>query len=166
MPLSTDVSLPRDAEAVFPPRCVGCLSDRPELVTFHGSRFTWGRVFFFWLWLLRKRVRCEVPICSDCRPAVRRRKFVELLLLVGVASGVVVTIYPWLQTLDLGRQGSKLIALAAVLVGWLPYIVWSIFRPPLFDLTVGEDLVDYEFANADYAERFVEANEDQVVDVG
>ena len=85
---------------------------------------------------------------------------------MGVASGVIVTIYPWLQTLDLGRQGSKLIALAAVLVGWLPYIVWSIFRPPLFDLTVGEDLVDYEFANADYAERFVEANEDQVVDVG
>ena len=166
MPLSTDVTMPKDVDAVFPPLCVGCLSDRPGLVAFHGSRFTWGRVFFAWLWLLRKRVRCEVPICDGCRPAVSRRKWVELLLLVGVASGVGVMIFPWVQSLDLGRQWSRLIVLAAVLLGWLPYIVWSVFRPPLFDLTVRAELVEYEFASEEYARRFVEANEAQVVDVG
>ena len=51
-------------------------------------------------------------------------------------------------------------------VGWLPYIVWSVFRPPLFDLTVRAELVEYEFASEEYARRFVEANEAQVVDVG
>ncbi|MEC7724394.1 MAG: hypothetical protein VYD05_02690 [Planctomycetota bacterium] len=166
MPLSTDVTMSRDVEAVFPPLCVGCLSDRPGLVAYHGSRFTWGRVFFAWLWLLRKRVRCEVPICDGCRHAVHRRKWVELLLLVGVASGVVAMIFPWVQSLDLGRQWSRLIVLAAVLLGWLPYIVWSVFRPPLFDLTVRAELVEYEFASEEYARRFVEANEAQVVDVG
>lgn len=151
---------------MFPPLCVRCLSDRPGLMPFAGSRFSWGQVFFFWLWLLRKRVRCEVPVCDRCRPAVRRRKALELLLLVGVTAGVVVAIYPWLKDLDLGRQWSKLIVLAAVLVGMLPYILWSVLCPPAFDLTVKEDVVDYEFASEDYARRFVEANADEVVDVG
>jgi len=163
MGLSTDISMPRDVEPVFPPMCARCLSDRPGLVTFYGSRFSWGQVWFVWLWLLRKRVRCEVPICDDCRPAVKRRRGLELLLLVGVTASVVVTIHPWLDQLDLGRQWNKLIVLASVVVGLLPYLIWSVFRPPVFDLTVKEDLVEYEFANEAYAQRFFDANEDQVV---
>ena len=166
MPFSTDVRVPRDVEPVFPPFCARCLSDRPGLMTFYGSRFSWGQLFFFWLWLLRKRVRCEVPICDRCRPAVRWRKRLELLLMVGLTSAVVVSIYPWLRQLDLGRQWNKLIVLVAVVVGLLPYILWSIFRPPAFDLTVKDDVVDYEFGNEGYADRFVAANADQVVEVG
>ena len=46
-----------------------------------------------------------------------------------------------------------------------PYFVWSVLRPPLFDMTVKKDVVDYEFADRGYAALFWQANQDDVVSV-
>jgi len=160
MPLSTDITLSKHVEPVFPPVCVRCLAGDPGVVKYSASRFSWAEVFFIWLWLFRKRVRHEVPVCDACRPAVRWRKALELTVLLGATAVAVVFLYPWLKQFDLGRQWNKLIVLAVVVVALLPYFLWSVARPPAFDMTVGDDEVEFEFANEDYAHLFFEANYD------
>lgn len=162
MPFSTDIALRREAEPRFPSQCVRCLADDPDRMKFSGSRFSWAEVFFFWLWLFRKRVRVEVPVCDACRPAVRWRKWLELAVLLGATIPAVVLLYPWLKQFDLGRQWNKLIVLAVVVVALMPYFLWSVLRPPAFDITVRDEVVEYEFANADYAALFWEQNQEMV----
>ena len=61
---------------------------------------------------------------------------------------------PFVRDADLSRQWMKLARLGAAAVVLIPVIVWWTLRPPVFDVTVAKDHVDYEFRNAEYARRF------------
>jgi hypothetical protein len=165
VPLSIDVTLPKDAAPEFPSVCVGCCAQTSRFMRFRGSRFAWAELLFVWSWLFRKREKRDVPVCSSCRPVVRRRRWLEAGLLVAATWPAVSLLYPWLKEHDLGRQWNKLILLAVVFAAMFPYYVWSVLRPPLFDMTVRKDMVEYEFATRRYAEQFLLANADAVVQV-
>lgn len=157
--MSTDIRLPKEQEPVFPPQCCRCLAEEPEhMVRFSASRFSWAQLFFFWVWLFRKRVRHHVPICAKCRTPVRWRKFVEVVVLITVVWLAVAIVVPWIKSFGLNRQWQKLATYGGAFVFAIPYILWWVFRPPAFDMTVGDDYVEYEFANGRYARRFAESN--------
>jgi hypothetical protein len=156
MPLSTDIRLPKDREPVFPEHCCRCFADEPEhTLRFSASRFSWSQLFFFWVWLFRKSVKHDVPVCDGCRGKVRRRKWLEWLLYIVVVGAAVVLMQPWLKSMELSRQWQKIALIGGVFVCALPVILWSVLRPPAFDMTVGEDHIEYEFANLRYAMLFV-----------
>ena len=159
MPLSTDITLPRDVTPAFPQHCVGCLGEASGHMQFRGSRSSLAGLAFFWTRILSRRVRCEVPTCDRCRAGMRRRRWLELSVLLGVAAPVVAVGLPLLKQYDLGRQWDKLIIVAVGCVAVAPYFVWSVLRPPAFDMTVRRDVVEYEFANEHYAALFELANE-------
>ncbi len=165
MPFSVDVALPKVIEPSFPPVCVGCREEAPRTMRFRGSRFSWAELLFVWLWLFRKREQRDVPVCEACRPVVRRRRWLEAGLLVAATWLAMHFLYPWLKEQDLGRQWNKLILLAVVFAAMFPYFVWSVLRPPLFDMKVKKDVVDYEFADRGYAALFWHANQGDVVSV-
>lgn len=165
MPFSADITLPREVEPRFPSRCVRCLGDVDRTMEYRGSRFSWSEVLFVWVWVFRDRVVCEVPVCDACRPALRGRKRLELAVLVGVAAPVAGLLYPWLRQYELGRQWDKLITVAVGCAAVSPYFVWSVLRPPAFDMSVRRDVVQYEFASEGYATLFVADNAAHVVEV-
>ena len=55
---------------------------------------------------------------------------------------------------------SQWVAVGLILFTLLPFFLFSIFKPPAFDITAYPDSVDYEFRCADYAKSFAELNED------
>lgn len=159
MPMSTDVILQQDHEAVFPPVCCRCLSENADhTVKFSGRRFSWWQVFFIWLWWLRKPVRLEVPCCAACRPSMRRRRWLELVVYVGLATLSFAILMPWLKSIGANRQWQKIGVFLGVMVLGIPFFIWTVVRPPAFDLTVGDDIVEYEFGNTTYARMFADAN--------
>ena len=159
MAFALDVTLPKGEQAEFPPRCVRCLEQPDGAVKFAGRAFSWWDLLWAWMFLFQKPVKVEVPVCRACRARVRWRRWLDRLVYLVVTVVVIWLVYPYLRQLDLGRQWSKLAALAAVLVALLPWLVIAVLFPPAFDLTVHKEDVDYEFANARYAADFYLANE-------
>lgn len=159
MPFSTDVRLPRAAVPVFPDACCACGRDKPgDHVLYKARRFLWAELLMPWLWFVSKRVTVDVPVCSGCRPRVVSGRFWGTVLLWGVVLAGIALTYPWVKSFGLGRSATKIVCALAVLVVTLPFWIMLALRPPPFDLTVGDDHVDYEFASATYARRFAEAN--------
>jgi hypothetical protein len=54
--------------------------------------------------------------------------------------------------------GRRWVALAIVFVFLLPWLLWEVFSPRPFDVTVAEDTVTYEFRDAAYAREFATLN--------
>jgi len=159
MVMSFDVKLPRDVQPVFPQHCCRCMAPSPDArMRFSASRFSWWQVLFVWLWWLRKPVRHEVPVCSDCRPRMRRRKVLEVLAIIAIAVVAILLVMPRMKDAGVGRQWQKLGAIAAFFVIGLPFFVMQAVWPPAFDMTVGEDEVEYEFGNHDFAAAFLVEN--------
>ncbi|MFT4514526.1 MAG: hypothetical protein ACI91B_003237 [Planctomycetota bacterium] len=159
MPMSTDISLPKEQEPVFPPLCCRCLASDPEhKVRVSASRFSWAQLFFVWIWLFRKSVKHEVPLCDACRGPVRWRKSLEILVLVAVAVLALTFVVPWIKSMGLSRQWQKIATYGGAFVFAIPYILWCVFRPPAFHMTVGDEHVEYEFADEDYAMQFAACN--------
>jgi len=157
--MSTDVILRQRQEPVFPAVCCRCLSDDPdETLKFSARRFSWWQVFFIWIWWLRKPVRLEVPCCSGCRPIMRRRRWLELVVYIGLAALSFAVVMPWLKSIGASRQWQKIGVFLGVMVLGVPFFFWAVTHPPAFDMTVREDEVEYEFANTDYARLFADAN--------
>lgn len=159
MPMSTDVSLPRGSEPIFPSCCCRCLApDAEQTVRFSASRFSWWQVFFVWIWWFRKAVRHEVPCCAECCPSIRRRKWLELIVYASLLVVSLAVVMPWLKSMGASRQWQKIGVFGGAMVFGVPFFVWTVVRPPAFDMTVGDEHVEYEFANADYARMFADGN--------
>ncbi len=165
MAFSIDVKLPRDVVPVFPDACCGCGRAQPgDSVTVKGRRIRWAELFLPWLWFVGKRVRVTVPTCAACRPRVlASRHWNTALLLVNLVIAVPFAM-PLAKSCGFARGTTKVLGLAFVFVGLLPYVLWSIFRPPLFDITVWKDHIDYEFGYRPYAVDFLHANEEATSD--
>ena len=159
MPMSTDIHLPRELEPSFPACCCRCLApDADHTARFSAMRFSWWQVVFVWCWWSRKRIRHEVPCCGACRAAIRRRKWLEVIVFTSLVAASLVIMMPWLKSIGANRQWQKLGVFGGALVCWIPFLAWCVLRPPAFDMTVGDDHVTYEFANADYARMFAARN--------
>lgn len=158
MPLSTDVRLPRDHQALFPDACCVCLRERPgDRYAVTGRRWTLAELMFPWLWLARRPVRCEVPVCTPCLRTISRRRWRQRGLYVLCGAGAIGLLMLFAPR-DGPRSSRRLLQIAIGFGAFLPAIVWGMVRPPAFDLTVGAGHVDYEFASAAYAELFRAAN--------
>ncbi len=160
MPFSTDVRLPRRVDVSFPDLCCGCLRERPgDRYAVKARRFSWWELVFAWLWLTRRPVHCEVPMCTDCLSRASRLRWLRrFVLLLCLAAGVALLIWV-VPSRGTARGTRRLIGLGMAALCVLPWGIWHMVRPPLFDVTVGKDHVDYEFANARYADAFRRANE-------
>lgn len=159
MPLASTVRLPRDVEPVVPDHCCACLRERPgdEYELRHKRSSLW-HYFFPWLLLGERTVRRRVRMCSECRLAtirMRRWRGAGILLVAALA---VVAVAGWMPLGASNRQWRKILVLVVAAVALAPLVAWQVLRPPPFDLTVGKDSIEYEFANARYAELFRAAN--------
>ena len=106
----------------------------------------------------RKRVRCEVPACPECRRAfLWHRRWQRIVLILGVA-GALAVCGPWIDGLGLMRPLRKVLTLAVIVVMLGPILAWQTVRPRAVDITVGKEDVEYEFRNPEYAALFRAAN--------
>ena len=65
----------------------------------------------------------------------------------------------WLASRVLGgTSGYKRWLAGAIALGVVPWMIWNMFRPPPFDITVFSDAVDYELASEEYADDFAQLN--------
>ncbi|MBL8753429.1 MAG: hypothetical protein JNK15_09025 [Planctomycetes bacterium] len=159
MPFSTDVRLPRDVEPVFPDACCACGAAAPgNTVAIKGRRVRWSELFWPWLWFFGKRIVVAVPVCAACQPRLRSsRRWQTVILLASVAVAIPI-LFPLAKSFGFGWRTTKAIGAVLTLVAVLPVVLWQMLHPPVFDITVGKDHVDYEFASSDYALRFRAAN--------
>jgi len=165
MPFSTDVRLPRAAVPVFPEACCACGLERPgDRVAYKARRIRWAELFMPWLWFFGQRVTVDVPVCAACRPRVVSGRFWRTAATWAVLIVCLWFLYPWVKSFGLPRTATKVVAMVVVLLGMAPVLVLVALRPPPFDLTVGDGHVDYEFASADYARRFADANPGAVLE--
>jgi hypothetical protein len=154
MPTSHDVRLARDVVARFPDRCVRCGAPEPGHTWRHAGR-SLGLSWLFPL-ALGRRVAVDVPACHACEERLaaqrfRRRVVDTALVVAGVAVAFALVdddATPWRKALGFA------LALAFV----LPALVHHALRPAPYDLTVGSDHVDHEFADPQYARDFAELN--------
>ena len=95
-----------------------------------------------------------VPVCAGCRPqAVAGRRWRAVVMLAWLAV-VAAFVLPWVKAFGFSRGVTRFLGGIALLVGAAPVLVWWVVRPPAFDLTVGKNSIDYEFASVDYGRRF------------
>lgn len=161
MPLSTDVTLPRDATPVFPDRCIRCGQDEPgALWRFTRRTSYWWNFFVMWI---GRRHTVDVPCCPPCRTRLRIQRVVRGWSLLGATIAVLVVVIPALDEVD--RVLRKPIALGILLVVLAPVFLYQILYPPAFDTTVSNEFVDYEFGDAADAHEFHALNEDQGADL-
>ena len=160
MQLALDITLPRDVEPVFPDACCACGRAKPgDTVAVKGRRINWAELFLPWLWFFGKRVRVTVPVCAACRPRLLASRRWNTLILV--VNGLVAFSFamPLAKSCGFGRGTTRMLTLAFGMVGLLPWLLWTIFHPVPFDITVHKDTIDYEFAHRGYAIEFFAAND-------
>jgi hypothetical protein len=61
------------------------------------------------------------------------------------------------------RSGKKLAIAGLGLLGLLPYALFEICRPRIFDITATWDNIDYEFTSEKYAAEFRELNRSHLI---
>ena len=155
MPLSTDVELPIDAEARWPDRCVACGVSRPGETWSLSARATKWVGLFLW-WLPGTKVTTQVPACRQCRTSMRTQRWARTLVVWLVIAAAVWGGMWYLETYE--GPFKKWIVMALALVCVLPIVAWEVFFPPATNLTVDKDVVQYEFASAEYATEFAALN--------
>ncbi len=157
MPLSTDVNLPRNYDAVFPDRCVRCdrITDGNKMqVRTHSIAWLTSLLLMF-----GKPFTVRVPVCRVCASRIRNRELFSFLSCITVAG--LTMFFLWPHVTDFIPEAiRKWVAVGLILICLLPLLLFSIFNPPAFDLTAYSESVDYEFRCADYAKSFAELNED------
>jgi hypothetical protein len=162
MPLSKDVTLPIDQTPKWPPLCILCGHNNPDSAfRFRAGRIGWDQlVTLSWAWGSRPRV--EAPACAQCAKQLRRqritRELITWLLLIPIIVGVVLLMFRVGWATGPMRPYRRWIAVAAVLIIYLPFQLWQSAHPPILDATAKGDTLDYEFADASYAMLFLEEN--------
>ncbi len=159
MPLAAEVRLPRDHVPVFPDRCCACGRPRPgDVLPVARRRAAPWELLLPWVWFLRRPFRCAAPFCPPCRSDALRQRRIRLLALVAVVVAAAVVLGPWIKSFGWNRQWTRLLQLGSLAAIVLPIGMWWAIRPPVFDITVTRDGIDYEFRDADYARDFAAAN--------
>ena len=162
-----DVVLPRDVEAKFPDRCIGCGADSPT-AKIKGFART-GGAFNLLTTLFSRKVVAFAPACTSCRKAHRwSTELLEAALLVAMV-GVMGLLHYLIQSINalqpivddvpkfIGKRLSIIVAF--LLVGPFWFILHKRIKPPLFEMDIAPGAVEYNFRDAEYANDFEELNQ-------
>jgi hypothetical protein len=156
MPLSSDITLPKGVNPVFPDKCVVCHAKPDSTIRIAQNSQNAVLAFFMPILLLFGWSRVEVPICRSCKPRFRLQRWGREL----VCWTLVLILIWWLMPHFKGWSGltRKLAVGGLVLLGISPYIFAEVFWPRIFDTTARGKEVDYEFASPEYAAEFERLN--------
>lgn len=157
-----DVTLPATQPAVFPPRCVVCEAQNPDLVvdlSFLGAQTTLketnnaveGAVNALSYGGNKVDKVDGVPVCKGCAPRLKRY---NRLLKVGYYAMPILGFVP-------------LFLLHAPLLVGVPFLIvcvlspgaYALLVPPAFGMTFFEGKANYEFRSKKVAEEFERLNE-------
>jgi hypothetical protein len=160
MPLSTDIKLPKTVTPIFPDRCVACgVPDPGSHLRVGTNAIGWSTLAF---WTFGARFSVNVPACEECHQRMIRqrwlRRFVCGIFMV-VGFGVAVSALGSFR-----GPVKRWLAMGIVLACMIPWFVWETFSPRPIDLTAYADSVQYEFRDEDYADEFLELNQDALDD--
>jgi hypothetical protein len=163
-PVPVGVRLANIQKPIFPARCVGCGQEEPRhSVTIWTSSSSWWMIVtilaLFWM----RFAKARVPMCRRCAWRLRLRR-----LGYGAYFAAALAVSGWGVahfTPKLPKLIVKLLAFAAVVVVMLPYVVLEVLRPPAISLDLNDELVTYQFRDADIAEEFCELNRGEFVPV-
>jgi uncharacterized membrane protein (DUF485 family) len=165
MPLSSDVTLRKDAVPKFPDRCVVCLESAGgrSLKIAESSINGLITLYFPFLWLLGFR-KIAVPVCDGCTWRFLRQRWSRTVFAWVLVVVAVFLVAPHFD--ELSRFLRRLVVGGVVLVLAMPYILFETFFPRFFGVSVKANCVDYEFASAEYARQFKSANAADVLRSG
>ena len=162
MALSTDVTLPKEVDPCFPDRCIVCDGKPDSSIKVARNSLNVFLVFLLPLLYLFGWSRVEVPICGGCKRRFRFQRWGREFIMLGLMFVAVWLIMPHFS--DWSEFTKKVVVGCLVLVAVIPWVVFEVFWPRVFDVTAKRDVVDYEFADFDYACEFHELNEGAVVE--
>lgn len=154
---SHEVRVKATIEPRFPQRCVRCGAEFPDdvftiitnVVDFQGT-LPW----------YSGRLSARLPACRGCRWLMRLQRWFRGAVLLGV-----IALCTWLRFELFGEEVSKLWTAAILVPLAVPYYVWIFVYPPTVEVTAGDDLVIYDFKDAEFARDF-EALNPHLVDRG
>ncbi len=155
MPLSTDVNLPRNHQARFPSSCIQCNNDA------NGNTLRLRPHLTLSLINSESRFSVEIPACQRCSLQIRFRRTCLVLISIVVVFGVMFLVWPHLKNF-VPDHLHKWTIIGLVLTCLLPFILFSVFFPPVIDLEVDTltHSVDYQFRKSEYAASFAKLNDD------
>ncbi len=163
MGMSTNVRLPKDVKPIFPLRCVYSDAMHPDSeagIVAHSQNSLLHFLSPFLILFGWRKVRA--PIFSRNHAKFYLQAYGRNLITLAVVIVALVYIIPMFEP---GSPWRKLKILGLCLVALLPWILFQVLYPPRFDVTVYDDVVDYEFASAIYAAEFAEINSAHVIRV-
>jgi hypothetical protein len=155
MALSIDINLPRSHRARFPDRCVVCGLDEPGSTVrlFSTSIGWWTWVFLVGGW----PSVVDAPACRSCGWQYQFTRGLGFVVSAAVTWIVLSLTWPLISN-AVPRGLRKWVVAAIVLLCLSPLIIYRIFRPKAFDITVYAKSIDYEFADQQYAIDFAVLN--------
>lgn len=162
MPLSTDVTLPKNAKPQFPRKCIVCHAEPDSTIKIAQNSANWLLSFFVPVLMLFGWSRVEIPVCSSCKPRFRIQRWGRELVLWTL---IIIALWLIMPHFDgWSRLTKKVVVGVLVVLAVSPSIIADVFWPRIFDTTAQGDKVDYEFADAGYAAEFHELNRTQVIE--
>ena len=156
-----EVELPIDRRPVFLDQCVRCARRRPGTAVWIAAEGiswqSWTRVG----WRGRK-LRFEVPACTDCRFRVRWTATLRAWVAISLALAAVALVVVGLRSAGFTTRAIGVGALLTGLVAWVAAeLAFRLKWPVPFDVEVDQDAgtTTYEFGNEAYALQFALVNE-------
>ena len=159
-----DVVLPRDVEAEFPDRCIGCGADSAT-AKIKGVARGGGAVHLVTSFFSRKLV-AYAPACNSCRKAHRwSTELLEAALMLAIVAvmfllycvlNLVNVLQPIIDAVPkfIGKRLGIIVACFLVLPLW--FVLQKRIKPPLFEMDISAGGVEYKFRDAKYANDFQE----------
>lgn len=150
----TKVSLPSEFSPSFPETCVCCGANSPtaqiRLADFK-SDLTWAK------WGSLRRFLAKAPICRRCKDRVYLRQLLILAATVAICFLAYWLLQPLVAQIN-SPMLRRFVMIGALLLCCAPVWVWEALRPPPFDVTMRDGMIDYEFRDVDIAIQFAFAN--------
>lgn len=156
MATSTDVSIPKRLDPVFPDLCVVCECTPDSTAKINTNSQNPLTVFFFPILYAFGWSRVEFPICQDCKPRFYFQRWGRTTVCWTILILAVFLLMPYFDDWD--RLTRRIAVGAIALLVCLPYFIFEVFVPRSFDVTSGNAATSYEFASRRYGIEFYGKN--------
>ncbi len=154
-------------EAEFPDRCIGCGAESPTAKVKGLARG--GGAINMLIPFLSRKVVAYAPACTSCRKAHRwSTELLEAALVVAVVGAIALLYYllhlvnalqPIVDAIPkfIGKRLGIIVALILVLPIW--FTLHKRIKPPLFEMDISSEGVEYKFRDEKYANDFEKLNQ-------
>jgi hypothetical protein len=161
MKTAIDVTLKEYHKAIFPPQCVVChCKTKTTTKVAHNSAnpllVVFIPIFAFFVWS-----KVTIPVCKSCKPKFLFQRWGRELTLIALI--IVGAVFLWPHFSDMNALARKLSMFGSLIVLAIPYILFEVFWPRVFNTTARGEKIDYEFTSKSYAVEFYKKNEKGVV---